>query len=333
MNEILNDKASSEVAEAVRKCIESAADDLSANEVLDLAFEMTRSAVNKGADEYVSREDDDINSFLINQKSKWGSIFKLLKIHHGLCRQAGTEFVDERKDKPDYVTNQRFGVLVRFHCRAVRIYEEIIWLLEGGFPDAAYSRWRTMLEIAVLAITIREKSEETAIDYVQHRLAEKAEATLGCDDLAELMNFRQLETSEREALKKLVGFKVDWMKTHGVAIGKPFKLLKNSRLSHWIADYGVSSLELHGKQLQDSDSLAMSEFPVDGFLLGRSNQGVSRVAHLSSLMLSIVTMSLISLIEHEENESCNLSYATFSRLILESDNDIREGLQKLSPSD
>ncbi|WP_224497072.1 DUF5677 domain-containing protein [Bradyrhizobium septentrionale] len=46
------------------------------------------------------------------------------------------------------------------HARSCQITQEIIWLLSGGFADAAMARWRTLREATAVASLIGEHGED-----------------------------------------------------------------------------------------------------------------------------------------------------------------------------
>jgi hypothetical protein len=55
--------------------------------------------------------------------------------------ESGEEFYKEMNadvvsDEPD-----KIKALISIHARACRITDEILCLLKGGFPDAAFARW------------------------------------------------------------------------------------------------------------------------------------------------------------------------------------------------
>lgn len=66
--------------------------------------------------------------------------------------------------------------LDRLHVRGVQVATEILALLREGFADAAFSRWRTLHEISVVAMVLGDHGEEIAIRYLDHDLVEAQRA-------------------------------------------------------------------------------------------------------------------------------------------------------------
>ncbi|WP_337171405.1 DUF5677 domain-containing protein [Gemmatimonas aurantiaca] len=58
--------------------------------------------------------------------------------------------------------------LHRLHARACRVCGEILALLESGYPDGAHARWRTLHEIAVVAMFLRQSESDVAERYLLH---------------------------------------------------------------------------------------------------------------------------------------------------------------------
>lgn len=66
--------------------------------------------------------------------------------------------------------------LDRLHIRGLQVAAEILTLLREGFADAAFSRWRTLHEISVVAMVIGDHGEELASRYLDHDFVEAQRA-------------------------------------------------------------------------------------------------------------------------------------------------------------
>ncbi|UWS81088.1 DUF5677 domain-containing protein [Phaeobacter sp. G2] len=62
----------------------------------------------------------------------------------------------------------RREALMILHARACQTTREILTLIESGFPDGAYARWRTLYEITVVAFFISRFGDEAAKRYIAH---------------------------------------------------------------------------------------------------------------------------------------------------------------------
>jgi hypothetical protein len=66
--------------------------------------------------------------------------------------------------------------LDRLHVRGVQVATEVLTLLREGFADAAFSRWRTLHEISVVATVLADHGEDIAVRYLDHDLVEAQRA-------------------------------------------------------------------------------------------------------------------------------------------------------------
>lgn len=131
------------------------------------------------------------NSFRTRLQHRWGGPFALLEIFIMMNRKAGRELnalYTEEKAKGDYV----FDALRRLHARACKVSMEILTLLEAGYADGAFARWRSLHETAATAYFIKQKGQETAERFLLHRTI---------DDYHELTSYQKhMETLGHEPL-------------------------------------------------------------------------------------------------------------------------------------
>ena len=81
----------------------------------------------------------------------WKEGFDQLEQFIALNLDWGTKLINEFNTKGDPERKHLFPALIQNHSRACLMSEEILHLLKGGFPDAAFARWRSLYEIAVTA--------------------------------------------------------------------------------------------------------------------------------------------------------------------------------------
>jgi hypothetical protein len=68
------------------------------------------------------------------------------------------------------------AALERLHVRGVQVATEVLTLLREGFADAAFSRWRTLHEISVVAMVLGDNGGEMAVRYLDHDVVEAQRA-------------------------------------------------------------------------------------------------------------------------------------------------------------
>ncbi|MEW9052071.1 MAG: DUF5677 domain-containing protein [Neobacillus sp.] len=62
----------------------------------------------------------------------------------------------------------RYTALKAVMIKYIDVFDEIILLIENGFPDGAMQRWRTFLEYSIIILFILEQGEEVAAAYNEH---------------------------------------------------------------------------------------------------------------------------------------------------------------------
>lgn len=92
----------------------------------------------------------------------------------------GTKLINEFRTNGNPEANHRFSTLIKNHSRACLMSEEILHLLKGGFPDAAFARWRSLYEVAVTATFIGIHGEACAEAYLDHEIVDEPRATKDC---------------------------------------------------------------------------------------------------------------------------------------------------------
>jgi hypothetical protein len=64
----------------------------------------------------------------------------------------------------------RYNAIDSLMIKYLEVFDEIICLIENGFPDGAMQRWRTLLEYSIIIIFILEQGEEIAEAYSNNLL-------------------------------------------------------------------------------------------------------------------------------------------------------------------
>jgi hypothetical protein len=101
---------------------------------------------------------------------QYGELFAVIQVIRRLTI-LGIQNVDLLVSKIDIDHNSwsnRYKALDSLLIKYLEVFDEIICLLENGFPDGAMQRWRTFLEYSIIIIFILEQGEEVAEEYVNH---------------------------------------------------------------------------------------------------------------------------------------------------------------------
>lgn len=117
-------------------------------------------------------EDDDIekNHFLQRHRSIWGKCFEASRVMYIIAVEGAESFCQYVTDNipvDTYKSKQfTFLALQHIHGRVCQQFAEVLCLMEHGFADGAYARWRSMFELCCTATFISEQGEQIARQYI-----------------------------------------------------------------------------------------------------------------------------------------------------------------------
>jgi len=107
-----------------------------------------------------------------------------------------TGFADESIRK-----SALFASLLQLHGRSCRVAREVEALLHAGLPAGAFSRWRTLHEIAVSALVIAQEGEVAAKRYLDHDIVNRYKLMNAHDTHAKALKQKPPTTRERTAVE------------------------------------------------------------------------------------------------------------------------------------
>ncbi|MBB5374406.1 hypothetical protein HNP71_002680 [Acidocella aromatica] len=204
-------------------------------------------------------------------------------------------FRDERRDalKNDDVL---FEALTSLHARALLVAREAICLLQGGFPDGAMSRWRTLHEFNIVAHFLLIQDEDTARCYLASAYFQALKHAKQARDYADrdqsiAVNDDVIEALEGrcEELKLKLGDDLsdDYAWARAALQRKRVTFLdleKATERDFWRPRYRWASKHIHGGHEGSRGMLGMSEADKHvKMLVGPSNGGfvdpIQMIAH------------------------------------------------------
>src|SRR5207245_4839926 len=92
------------------------------------------------------------NGFQERLYSRWAIPLDLYELCLYIAQNCGEYFNREFRPKAAATNDYQFESLVRLQAGAARVAGEIYALLLAGFASGAHARWRTLHEVAVVAI-------------------------------------------------------------------------------------------------------------------------------------------------------------------------------------
>lgn len=108
----------------------------------------------------------------------WREPLQLLRLFAQLSFETGATLNNALRPKASKNQDLVVEVLSRLHAHACQLSFEIIALLEHGFASGAHARWRSLHEIAAVAIVIRDHGHSAAERYLLHENVECGFATI-----------------------------------------------------------------------------------------------------------------------------------------------------------
>lgn len=259
----------------------------------------------------VSKVVSENDAFIKRNREKWSIAFQKLHALRETALQAGMNFQKQFCKYDQYQTDELIGVLMRQHANACRISSEIIHLLEGGYPDGAIARWRTLYEIVIVCLVIKKYGRPAAIDYIKYGIVKNAE---GINEHHKTANAMGLETFSQEELDFANKQKQEitngdsgwhWARKYAGA-SKIEKLREHVELDKWSHNYKLASRNIHADYYEMSNLYGMSDAENDMLLVGQSNSGLTEPAHFMAISLAQITSIFIT--TYMEDESHELDY-------------------------
>lgn len=170
--------------------VESIADDVTSNLITDLKKRWPRQR---------RLEQRALKPFERNLARKWKGPLDLLSIILAIANELGASINHDIRARSEI--SVLTDVLTRLHGRACQVAGEVINLLNSGYADGAMARWRTLHEIAVVALFIQTHGEECANRYLQHSHVESYRAALNYERYRDRLGGSPMEQSEIDDLR------------------------------------------------------------------------------------------------------------------------------------
>lgn len=226
----------------------------------------------------------------------WGVPLGLLKMLLTISREYGGSVNQELRDALTSTVPHLTEVLTRLHARACQIVDEILVLLTAGFADGAMARWRTLHEIAVIALFIGEHGEDLAEQYVLHQHVESKRAMQDYIACQKRLGYDPLEASEIEATERSYAEVIArFGRPFGTQYGWAAQQLRSNQpsfsdieravgIDHLRAHYRMASYNVHANPKGVFFKLGLLE-ESDLLLAGPSNAGFADPGHSAAISL------------------------------------------------
>ncbi|EJS9608023.1 DUF5677 domain-containing protein [Vibrio vulnificus] len=282
-----------------------------------MLIETINSQESKNVESVISAND----AFIKRNRERWSIGFTKLHALRETCLEAGMNFQQQFIKLPKYENDELIGVFMRQHAHACRISGEIIHLLEGGYPDAALARWRTLFEMVVTCLVIQKCGREAAIDFIKHGMVQTAEGIEEHRKTAEAMKQETFTDEEAKFYSELKGTITNgepgwhWARKH-TGLKKIDKLREFVGLEKWSHNYKLASRNVHSDYYEMASLYGMREAKQDLLLCGQSNSGLTEPAHFMAISLAQVTsIFLTTYIDDKESDLDYTDSILFMKII------------------
>lgn len=282
-----------------------------------MLIETINSQESKNVESVISAND----AFIKRNRERWSIGFTKLHALRETCLEAGMNFQQQFIKLPKYENDELIGVFMRQHAHACRISGEIIHLLEGGYPDAALARWRTLFEMVVTCLVIQKCGREAAIDFIKHGMVQTAEDIEEHRKTAEAMKQETFTDEEAKFYSELKGTITNgepgwhWARKH-TSLKKIDKLREFVGLEKWSHNYKLASRNVHSDYYEMASLYGMREAKQDLLLCGQSNSGLTEPAHFMAISLAQITsIFLTTYIDDKESDLDYTDSILFMKII------------------
>jgi len=234
-------------------------------------------------------------------QQRWSKALRKLRMLLSISREFGTELnAKTTSTTTPYLHRVIFGL----HARACQVTDEIITLLNAGLADGAMARWRTLHEIASVALFISKCGEELAERYALHESIESLRAAKDYEKCHKALGYEPLEASEVAALEeernKLINrfgrsfeAQFGWA-AESLACNNPqfWQIEKAAKIGHYSAHYRMASHNVHANPKSIFFKLGI----INGarlLLAGPSNAGLADPGHGTAISLVQASTPLV----------------------------------------
>lgn len=224
--------------------------------------------------------------------------------------------------KAEEENNVLFYALRTIHRRCLQIANECLVLLKSGYPDGAFSRWRSLHELSTIgAFLFKQNDSDLCERYIFYHHIQDYE-----DEQCNRENGHQDYTDEAfEILEKNYNLTIDkfgeeytdgsygWA-NKSVGRSASFKKIeKVAKMDHLRGYYKSSCTQIHGNHKANEVSLGLMPNTERVLLIGPSNYGLSIPLQNVAISLLTITNRFFNVYP---NAACNSSFDLMEKLLI-----------------
>lgn len=244
--------------------------------------------------------------FVKRNIKRWRGGFDLLERLIVISEETGSTINNALRPKAAEENDALFEAVISNHARAIQVSREIFTLMVAGFPDGAMGRWRTLHEIATVAMFISHAGKETAERYILHHHVTSHKRAKNHMEHHRRANLELIEPDVMDQLKAAHDqvLRLDQRMKHDYGWAAPAlnkdkptfaDLEVATSLDHWRPRYKWATINTHGAYRTLNRTLATSEAEESVLSVGESNSGMTDPAQMTAISLNLATMPVIML--------------------------------------
>lgn len=304
VTEIVKDLTES-IIEVVDNFINEGIDDFIQNIVSDIS-KSVKNNLYKNIDEMFNNRSQISSDYISEINNIWGDALQLLQACIAIYDEATLSFVKTHIKEKEY--NVTLDVLLKLNARASQTTKEILSLLQNGFADGALARWRSLHEISVISLFIKEHGDKVALMYLEHEGIHSYKAAIQFNEYRTRLGYAPVDDKEvgelfvnyndlLEKYGKNYKYPYGWA-TEAINLSKPnfYDIECSIELDHLRPFYKFASNNVHANSKGMLFRLGL--YPDDDALLaGASYIGLSEPAKLTVISFNQILTSLLMNIE------------------------------------
>ena len=230
---------------------------------------------------HCKQENDFYNNYLYDN---WGEAFDYLESIINIVTEVVDLYSDTYCNLAEEENNVLFAALRTIHARTILISKECLVLLKNGFPNGAFSLWRSIYELSIIADFLYNKHDsdlcQRYIDYyhIQTYKEEQQNRKNGYPNYSE-DGFKAVKDNYNLLIEK---YGKEYKKGSYGWANKYFDktaffndIEKESNMKKLKGYYVASSSFIHGNQKANYDSMGLIPNSYSCLVIGPSDYGLS----------------------------------------------------------
>jgi hypothetical protein len=263
--------------------------------------------IKNNASDTLQENNEEIEDFKRRINNFWKSPIDLLDLLLIYSRQMGSKYNKEMRLVAEKENDYVFLALTRLHAKACLVSQEIAVLMKHGYASGAHARWRSLHEIAVTAVFIKEHGNEVAERYLTYRYIESYHSMRQYQKYATRLHHEPFQKNEEE---DIINIKDSLVKKYGKSFvnsnGWASKELNKPRpnfadiersigVDHMRPYYKMASNSVHADSKGTFFNIGISKPDEEKILLaGQSDSGLAEPGSGTALSLNLVNTTLIT---------------------------------------